>query len=213
MYNYIMNRIKEIRTMRGIKQIDLCKQLGITQGALSGWETGRYQPDISALKKMSEIFGVSVDYLIGSKDSSMEAILGKPSPGAVRIPVLGRVAGGIPLYTLEEIIDWEEIPETMAHGEEYFGLSIKGHSMEPRICDGDVVIVRRQQTCENGAIAIVLINGDAATCKRVKFTDHGISLISSNPEFEPLFYTKKEIAELPVEIIGVVVELRGKFNY
>lgn len=213
MYNYIMNRIKEIRTMRGIKQIDLCKQLGITQGALSGWETGRYQPDISALKKMSEIFGVSVDYLIGSKDSSMESILGKPSPGAVRIPVLGRVAGGIPLYTLEEIIDWEEIPETMANGEEYFGLSIKGHSMEPRICDGDVVIVRRQQTCENGAIAIVLINGDEATCKRVKFTDHGISLIPSNPEFEPMFYTEKEIAELPVEIIGVVVELRGKFNY
>lgn len=162
---------------------------------------------------MSEIFGVSVDYLIGSTDSSMEAILGKPSPGAVRIPVLGRVAGGIPLYTLEEIIDWEEIPEAMAHGEEYFGLSIKGHSMEPRICDGDVVIVRRQKTCENGAIAIVLINGDEATCKRVKFTDHGISLIPSNPEFEPLFYTKKEIAELPVEIIGVVVELRGKFNY
>ncbi|MBR5948181.1 MAG: hypothetical protein IKZ82_05980 [Clostridia bacterium] len=101
----------------------------------------------------------------------------------------------------------------MAQNGEYVGLKIKGRSMEPRICDGDVVIVRRQPDCNNGSIAIVLMNGDEATCKRVKMTEHGISLIPSNPEFEPLFYTNKEVAELPVQIFGVVVELRGKFNY
>ena len=101
----------------------------------------------------------------------------------------------------------------MAADGEHFGLKITGHSMEPRICDGDVVIVRRQDTCDNGNIAIVLINGDEATCKRVKVSDHGISLISTNPEYEPLFYTKHEVEALPVRILGVVVELRGKFNY
>lgn len=59
-----MNRIKELRVQRGLKQTDLCKQLGVTQGALSGWENENYEPDIKALKKMSEIFGVSVDYIL-----------------------------------------------------------------------------------------------------------------------------------------------------
>lgn len=207
-----MNKIKELREKRGVPQKALAIDLGVSQPTICDWESGRKVPSAKSTAKLADYFGVSTDYILGREDKVTAPLLGKPSPGAVRIPVLGRVAAGIPLYTLEEIIDWEELPEAMAHGEEYFGLSIKGHSMEPRICDGDVVIVRRQQSCENGAIAIVLINGDEATCKRVKFTDHGISLIPSNPEFEPLFYTKKEIAELPVEIIGVVVELRGKFN-
>ncbi|WP_066685178.1 helix-turn-helix transcriptional regulator [Christensenella intestinihominis] len=59
-----MNRIKELRTGKGMKQTDLARQLGVTQGALSGWENENYEPDIKALKKMSEIFGVSVDYIL-----------------------------------------------------------------------------------------------------------------------------------------------------
>lgn len=208
-----MNQIRKIREERGIAQKVLAIAMGVSTPTVSNWESGTKQPSNKNIQKLADYFGVSTDYILGREENSFEALLGKPSPGAVRIPVLGRVAGGIPLYTLEEIIDWEEIPKAMVQGHEYFALKIHGRSMEPRICDGDVVIVRRQQSCENGDVAIVLINGDEATCKRVKFTDHGISLISSNPEYEPLFYTKKEIAELPVEIIGVVVELRGKFNY
>lgn len=64
-----MNRIKELRTAHGIKQIDLCKKLGITQGALSGWENGKYEPDNLSLIKMADIFEVSVDYLLGRKDT------------------------------------------------------------------------------------------------------------------------------------------------
>lgn len=62
------NRIKELRTLANIKQIDLCAQLGVTQGALSGWENGRYEPDNKSLIKMADIFGVSIDYLIGRTD-------------------------------------------------------------------------------------------------------------------------------------------------
>lgn len=127
-----------------------------------------------------------------------------------RVPVLGRVAAGIPLYAAEDIIDWEELPKSWEHKGEYFGLKISGNSMEPRICDGDVVIIRRQDTCESGQIAIVLVNGDAATCKRVFFHDNGITLVSNNPMFPPRFYTCEEVSSLPVQIIGVVAELRAK---
>ncbi|MEG0784970.1 MAG: helix-turn-helix transcriptional regulator [Christensenella sp.] len=59
-----MNRIKELRLQHGLKQTDLSARLGITQGALSGWENENYEPDIAALKKMAEIFNVSVDYIL-----------------------------------------------------------------------------------------------------------------------------------------------------
>ncbi|MBC5649038.1 helix-turn-helix transcriptional regulator [Christensenella tenuis] len=65
-----MNRIKELRTGRGMKQTDLARQLGVTQGALSGWENENYEPDIKALKKMAEIFGVSVDYILCLTDEA-----------------------------------------------------------------------------------------------------------------------------------------------
>ena len=84
--------------------------------------------------------------------------------------------------------------------------------MEPRICEGDTVIIRRQNTIESGEIAVVFVNGDEATLKRVKFVDGGIMLIAFNPAvYEPHFYSNEQIEELPVVIYGKVVELRGKF--
>lgn len=63
-----MNRIKELRKKFGIKQIDLCKQLGIAQGTLSGWENNKFEPDLTSLSKMAKIFDVSIDYLLGVSD-------------------------------------------------------------------------------------------------------------------------------------------------
>ena len=132
-------------------------------------------------------------------------------PTSVKIPVLGKVRAGIPLDAVEEIIDWEEIPSEMAHKGEYFALQIKGDSMEPRMSDGDVVIVRKQTTIENGQVGIVLVNGYEATCKKVKVADNGITLIGFNPDFQPITYSAMEIMSLPVQIIGRVVECRQKY--
>ena len=83
--------------------------------------------------------------------------------------------------------------------------------MEPRISEGDVVIVRQQNDVESGDVAIVLVNGDDATCKRVVKHEHGLTLISFNPMHPPKFYTEQEVEQLPVQIIGRVMELRAKF--
>ena len=90
----------------------------------------------------------------------------------IKIPVLGRVPAGVPIEAVEDIIDYEEIPVEMAKDGEFFGLQIKGDSMEPRICEGDVVIVRKQDDAESGDLVIAMINGDEATCKRLmKYSD------------------------------------------
>ena len=129
----------------------------------------------------------------------------------VAIPVLGSVAAGIPIEMVEDIIDTEEIPPEMAITGSFFGLRIKGDSMEPRICEGDIVIVRQQEDAENGDIVIACINGDEATCKRLKKYEHGIALISNNTSYEPMIFSNEDIEKKPITILGKVVELRGKF--
>ena len=132
-------------------------------------------------------------------------------PKVKRIPVYGAVAAGIPLEAIQDIEDYEEITEDMARSGKYAALKIKGNSMLPRFTEGDVVIVRLQDDVDNGDIAIVMVNGDEATCKKIKKTPEGVMLISTNPDYEPMFYSNQEIADLPVRIWGKVVELRAKF--
>lgn len=135
--------------------------------------------------------------------------IGEPSP-RIKIPVLGYVRAGIPIDAVEEVLDYEEISEEMARQGEYFALQIKGDSMEPRIQEGDVVIVRQQSDIDSGDIAVVLVNGNDATVKKFVKHENGVSLVAFNAKYEPMFYTPKEIQELPVSILGKVVELRGK---
>lgn len=201
-----MLRLREARKKKNITLKRLGELVGLSESAISQYENGKRQPDNDTLIKFANCLDVSTDYLLGRDSSPVPE-----SKKGIRIPVLGRVAAGIPIDAIEEIIDYEEIDETLALQGEYFALQIKGISMEPRIKENDVVIVRKQETVNSGEIAIVLVNGDCATCKKVMIYENGISLISFNPAFEPRFFTYEEIEELPVKILGKVVELRGKF--
>lgn len=202
-----MLRLKELRNKLGLRQVDFAKDMGILQSTLSSWENGRYEPDMEMLVKMADYFGVSVGYLLGG-----ESLSPKQNTQGKWIPVLGDVAAGIPIEAVENIIDWEEISPELAAAGDFFGLRIKGSSMEPRIREGDVVIVRQQEDADTGDTAVVLVNGDSATVKRIKKEpDGGIWLIPNNPAYDPQHYSPAEVAEKPVRIIGKVVELRGKF--
>lgn len=91
------------------------------------------------------------------------------------------------------------------------GFKLRVTVWNPKISDGDVVIVRQQNDAESGDIVIATINGDEATCKRIRKYRDGIELVSSNPCYEPMFFSNEEIENKPVRIIGRVVELRAKF--
>ena len=199
------NRIEELRKLKGINQKELGENIGVAQTTISTWERGTRQPDHECLLLLADYFGVSVDYVLGREDAF-------DSDDIYRVPVLGRVAAGLPLYATQDIIDWEELPKSWQRKGDYFCLQIKGNSMEPRMCEGDIVVIRQQDTCESGQTAIVMVNGDEATCKRVVFHDNGLSLLSNNPMYPPQFYTSTEVESLPVRIIGVVAELRAKIN-
>ena len=125
------------------------------------------------------------------------------------IPVLGSVAAGVPIEMIEDIVDEVEIPGNWDG--EHFGLVIKGDSMEPKISDGDIVIVKQQDDVENGQIGIITINGEDATCKRIYKYAESIVLMSTNPKYEPMEYSIEDAENLPIRILGKVVELRAKF--
>lgn len=128
------------------------------------------------------------------------------------IPVLGCIPAGIPIEMIEDIVDYEEIkPEMLNGGKEYFALKVKGDSMLPDFRSDDVLIVRKQDDCENGAFAVVAVNGNDATFKKVIKKENSIILQPLNTTYEPIIYTSKQIQELPVRILGVVVEVRRSF--
>lgn len=202
-------RLKELRELNKLSQKKLSQKMNVAQSTVAMWENGKNKPEFQTLLKLSELFNVSVDYLTGSAELSSNYDT-NPKKG-IKIPVLGRVAAGIPIEAIEDVLDFEEITPEMASKGEHFALQIKGDSMEPRIKDGDVVIVRRQSDVDSGQIAIVLVNGDDATCKKYVKHDNGISLISMNPAYSPMFYTCEEVEKKPIVILGRVIELRAKF--
>lgn len=206
-------RIKERRLYMNYTQEELAQKLGLQKSAIAKYENGRVENiKRSVIAQMADVLECSPAYLMGWDNNIVPITNGvKNKKSGVTINVLGNVAAGTPIEAIEDIIDTEEITEEMASTGEFFGLQIRGDSMEPRMYNGDVVIVRQQDDADSGDIVIATINGTDATCKRLRKYRDGIELISNNPSYEPMFFNNKEILEKPVKIIGKVVELRGKF--
>ena len=206
-------RVEELLKRNGITAYKLSKETGVDNSTLSNWKRGLYSPKPDKLRPIADFFNVSVDYITFKSDdpspANQEKATGKRS--ALRIPVLGRVPAGIPIEAIEDVLDFEELDaQVYSSDHEYFGLQIKGDSMYPRYLDGDIVIIRRQSTCDNGDDCVVYVNGYDATLKSVHFVSNGgIRLQPLNPEYSPRTYYPDDD---PVSIAGVVVELRRKIK-
>lgn len=197
-------RLKKLLTEHELTQHQLSKILNVSESTVGKWILEKSLPRMGVIQKLSEYFNVPKSYFLEKQDNPKKSIT-----KGVRIPILGRVVAGIPLEAITDIEGYEEITPKMASLGEYFALRIKGHSMEPQILDNDVVICKCQSDVESGDIAIILVNGDEATCKQIKKSPEGVTLIGFNPVvYPPHFYSNKEIETLPVNVIGKVVELR-----
>lgn len=206
----IGDRIKQLRESHSLTQEELAKKLDTSKQTIYKYENHIITNIPSdKIEILAKVFKVSPIYLMGWDEKEEEAPKAKVK--GVKIPVLGRVAAGVPIEMIEDVLDYEEITEDMAKHGEYFALKIQGDSMSPRIWNNDVVIVRQQYDAENGDIVIATINGDDAVCKRLQKYSDGIALVSLNPQYEPIYLKKDEADGKPVRIIGKVVELRGKF--
>ena len=204
----IQNLIKNRRKELGLTLLDIANACGVSEATVSRWESG----DIVNMKRsriaqLANVLKISPSMLIHDDydvQTDLNPII-KP-----KVPVLGVVPCGEPIEAIEDIIEWIEVVPSQATG--HFGLIAKGDSMAPFILDGDILVVKHSPVVDSGKIAIVKVNGDEATCKRLVINDAGLTLVPNNPIYQTLTFSPAEIADKPVAVIGEVVEIRRRFK-
>ena len=181
-------------------------------------------PSIETLKLLANAMNMDLEVLLKKLNSEQQIYLnedeykkqfiktdslGNP---VTSIPLIGTVKAGYDYLAQENWIGTVDVETNLVgDGEEYFALKVKGDSMAPVFIEDDVVIIKRQNDCENNEYAIVLVNGDEGTLKKIKKIDNGIILQPLNPAYGPMIYTNEEMETLPVRIIGVVKQLKRVF--
>lgn len=214
---YLKN-IRETKKLT-LRQVDY--QSDVSFSHLSMIENGSRRPTALTLKELAKVY--HVDYIdLYEKAGYIDLIEDINNSNrinnkkGIKVPVLGYIKAGIPISAIEDIIDYEEIPEDLARKGQFFALVVKGDSMEPDIKDGNIAIILQQPDVENGEIGAVIFNGDnEATLKRIYKDETGITLIPDNPNnkdgFKVTHYTNKEIKEIPITIAGKLMEVRKKY--
>lgn len=197
----LMKRVDMLLKERGITRAQALREMDLPHSTFDRWVNSKMGPNVSIVARVADYLNVSVDYLLGNE--------APPREGVRRIPVYGRIPAGIPLEAIEDITDFEEEWEyRLQPDKEYVALIVRGDSMSPVYLNGDIVIVRLQDYADTGDDAVVFVNNDDATLKRISRSEKGLTLKPMNNEFEPMFFTPEEAERLPVKIFGIVVQLR-----
>ena len=206
------NKLRELRKAKRLSQIDLAKYMNVQQSTISNWESERTEIDVESLTKLAKLFQVSLDVLLGHTDehnftnSGLYSITGISPIATRRVPMLGKVACGEPIYADE---DRESYVMAGTDISADFCLIAQGDSMTgARIMDGDIVFCRSQSMVDNGDIAVVLID-DSATLKRVFYYPEKKKLVlqAENPKYEPFVYVGEELND--IRIIGKAVAFQS----
>lgn len=208
-------RLQKAMAIRNMKQVDLCEKTGISKSKISQYVRGDHAPKLDAVYKLAKALSVEEAWLMGY-DIPMEAPRlpsnAMPVNDTYKIPLLGRVAAGQPLFDEGNVAGEVFVDPSMVPGDaKLFALKVKGDSMSPKILDGDTLIVKEQPDADDGEIVIVTVNGDEGTCKKIQRYPGSLKLISLNPTYDPIIYTWEEVEQLPVRIVGKVIESRHSY--
>lgn len=205
MENSFAVRLEKAMSVRGMKQVELVEITGISKGAISSYLNGEYVPKQQNTYKLSKALNVNPAWLMG-KDVEMDVLPDNIIiPTFKRVPILGEIAAGEPIYVPEEHGSYININ---GDAQIDFCLKVKGNSMiGARIYDGDLVFVRKQPSVENGEIAVILVDGEA-TLKRFYKTGEMVVLKPENNAYQPMVYTEKDFKD--VRVLGKAVLLQSK---
>ena len=194
------DRIRQLRENKEMTQLDLAKILKVSDKTVSTWENDLKIPRMGTIEKIADYFGVTKADIVDNENAQPTAEVGQPYNPSHRIPILGRISAGLPLYA-EQNIEGYTYTDLNGSGE-YFALIVKGDSMNAmRICDGDIAIIRKQEIVEDGDIAVIMIGNDEATIKRFYHNDNMVTLMpqSTNPIHQPQIY---DINQINIKVIG-----------
>lgn len=198
--NYYMNINKKNRS-------DVCRDLDIPYSTFTDWCNANIYPRIDKIEMLANYFEIKKSDLVENKEKNDK--LGNP---VTSIPILGVVKAGYDYLAQENWIGTIDVETSLVgNGDGFFALKIHGDSMSPVLIEDDIVVIEKQNDFENGDIVVAIINGDEATIKKGKKSDSSILLQPLNSAYEPLIFTYDEMKTIPVEIIGIVKQLKRKF--
>ena len=202
------NILKKLRQDNNMTQDELAKKIDTSRSNIANYENGKNMPSVDILEKLSKLFDCTTDYLLGKSDSRNGDV------PISKIPILGTVKAGYDWLAEENIVDYITLKENIPNVNEYYALRITGDSMLPLLAEGDLVIVHDQDDVESGQTAVILINGEEATVKKVVKTNEGIELHAMNPYYPVKKFTFEDMQKIPVKIIGRVKEakIKGAFE-
>lgn len=217
MANYFASNLKKIREDKNLSQNKLANMVGVNQTTIARWENREIAPSIDNVEELANVLSVSLPDLLGKDLRFDNATQFNFNDNVVKIPVLGTIKAGIPIEAQQDILEYIDIPKNwIKSGKEFYGLKIKGDSMYPKYLEKDIVIFEKTSdyTIANKKDCAVMVNGYDATFKNVTINENGISLVPLNLNnsdgYQPTFYTKEQIENLPVKIIGIAREKRTK---
>ena len=208
--------LKKLRENKGLTTREVYELSKVSNSYLSLVENGHRRASAVVLKKLAPVYGVDyldlyvkagyADLAEYEKNEMLKKIGAIPISDidVINIPLLGTVKAGYNYLAQENIIDYISFKVDGTDKENYYALNVVGDSMTPLFDDGDTVIVHKQDDFENGDNCVVLINGEEATIKKVYKGNTGIELKAVNPYYPPRVFSKEDIKDLPVKIIGVV---------
>ena len=207
MYSTTGKRIKNARIQKGLTQEELANLMDVTRSAVGFWEHDKNLPPAKNFPRLAQVLGVSSAYLQMESDHPIANEIPMPED-LLKIPIIATVKCGVNGLAFEE--DGGFVNVEKKHGEDLRAFRCKGDSMiNEGIHDGDVAIVRIQDTVESGELAIVVINGDEGTLKKVHIQKDAIILESANPSYPARVFTGVDRAI--VHIVGKVIETRRKW--
>lgn len=220
------NRLNTAIRIRNIKPVELSEKTGIDKSKISSYMSGRYKAKQDGVYLLAKALDVNEAWLMGcdvpmernyvyadewtSNEKKSKILTPLSDLQQTEIPVLGTVKAGYDYLANENVIGKVYLDFKPSDPENYYALQVTGDSMEPLFSDGDIAIVHKQDNFESGNTCIILVNGDEATVKKVVRMEDGIDLIAMNPYYPVRHFSKNEMNEIPVKIIGKVIEARKR---
>ena len=215
MKNNFASNLKHLRIQAKMTQDDLAKKLDKDYSTIGKWELGQRSPIMVDVIKIAELFNVPLETLIGGSIIYDNGEIMDMESNIIKIPVYGTIKAGIPIESQSDIIDYIDIPKDWSIGDKkFYGLKISGDSMFPKYSENDVVIFEQNDDVElyNGKDVAVMINGTESTFKKILVNEQGIVLQPYNMAYDIMMFSKEQVEQLPIRIVGIAREKRTKID-
>lgn len=210
----IGKKIADRRKELGLTLEQVGDFVGVSKSTVKKWETGYIanmrRDKIAMLAKVLKMQPAEFinDGSEQRESSNLSAVL--PASNIYQIPVFATVSAGFGSYACDDVLEYIPVVITNPYDvDDTIGIRVKGDSMYPKIEDGDIIIVRKQESVDNGSVAVLLLDGDEGLVKKVEYGKDWIELHSFNPEYMTRRFEGAEVLRL--RVVGLVVGSYKKF--